>query len=429
MPTGLEEQVFAKINRDRLVKLGMDLVDIRSPTGAEEPAAHLMHERFLELGLRSKLQEVEVGRCNAVGILEGSGGGAHLMFNGHLDTSYTGREAYLPPTPAYQPRAYIEDGWIYGLGIYNMKAAIACYVEALRAVMEAGVKLKGDVTIAAVAGEIEKGPVDRYQGAEYRGGACGSWYLVTHGGVADMCVIGEPTAMRLVRGHMGYHWARINVLGTPAHTAYGDTAVNAILKAMKVIEAIQEWAPVYKRTHMYGRVGANVTISAIEGGWPYRCSRTPIYCTIYVDARQLPGQHPTEVKRAVSAILADLRAKDPELKVDMEMFMTNPGAEVPEDSPVMQAMIRAYRATFGKAPEITTEGWISDGTVLNRYGIPTVNFGPSGRVRARSSEYSTWDPSAGEHVSIEDMYECTRVYAALILDVCTRDRDEVLGVG
>ena len=59
-----------------------------------------------------------------------------------------------------------------------MKGALACYVEAVRALSEAGVRLQGDVLVAAVAGEIEKTQQGDAQGAEYRGYAAGSRYLV-----------------------------------------------------------------------------------------------------------------------------------------------------------------------------------------------------------------------------------------------------------
>ena len=78
------------------------------------------------------------------------------MFNGHMDTSYSGREPWLAGIPGFQPEGFVKDGRIYGNGISNMKGALACYVEAVRALQDAGVRLKGDVMIAAVAGEIEK---------------------------------------------------------------------------------------------------------------------------------------------------------------------------------------------------------------------------------------------------------------------------------
>ena len=78
------------------------------------------------------------------------------MFNGHMDTSYSGREPWLRDVPGFQPQAFVQDGRLYGLGISNMKGALACYVEAVRALQDAGVRLRGDVLIAAVCGEIEK---------------------------------------------------------------------------------------------------------------------------------------------------------------------------------------------------------------------------------------------------------------------------------
>ena len=278
------EKVWAAIDKGRLKKLGMDLVDIWSPTGEESEIAHFLGERYESIGLASRLQEFETDRFNALGTLVGDGTGIEFLFCGHIDTSYSGKEPGLPKLPAYQPNAWSEtdpatgEEWIYGLGIYNMKGAIACYVEALNAIQDAGVKLKGNVTVGAVGGEIEMGAVDQYQGKHYRGGGCGACYLATHGGTADMAVIGEPSEMRVVLGHMGYVYHKITVYGTPAHTTYAHNAVNAILKMKKILDALERWAPKYREAHPYGNSNANVNIAAIEGGWPWRCSRTPVFC-------------------------------------------------------------------------------------------------------------------------------------------------------
>src|SRR4029079_2887780 len=107
--------------------------------------------------------------------------------------------------------------------ISNMKGAVACYVEAVRALQDAGIRLRGDVLIAAVAGEIEKAQQGDAQGAEFRGYAAGSRYLVVHGGAADMCILGEPTENKLVLAHLGSPWVRASphrpVVHTPAHAA------------------------------------------------------------------------------------------------------------------------------------------------------------------------------------------------------------------
>src|SRR5437660_9776397 len=160
-----------------------------------------VREELADMGLQVQWQEVEEGRPNVVGLWEGAGGGKSLMFNGHLDTSYSGREPWLRSVPGFQPQAFEQDGRLYGLGISNMKGAVACYVEAVRALQDAGVRLRGDVLIAAVCGEIEKTQQGEAQGAEFRGYAAGSRYLVGHGGAADMCILGEPTETKVGLAH------------------------------------------------------------------------------------------------------------------------------------------------------------------------------------------------------------------------------------
>src|SRR6476619_4665726 len=84
-----------------------------------------------------------------------SPGRKNLMCNGHMDTSNTGKEDFLTGI-GYKPRAIVKNGMIYGLGIYNMKGALVCYTQALKALQKAGVNLNGDIVLAAVVGEIEK---------------------------------------------------------------------------------------------------------------------------------------------------------------------------------------------------------------------------------------------------------------------------------
>src|SRR5579885_2600143 len=170
-----------EVDRERLVETASSLIDVHSFTGDEERMAERMAELYDELGLRVQWQQVEDGRANVLGTWAGSGGGPSLMFNGHMDTSYSGREPWLRDVPGFQPSAFVRDGRLYGLGISNMKGALACYVEAVRALQQAAGRLRGDVLIAAVCGEIEKAQQGEAQGAEYRGYATGTRHLVTHG--------------------------------------------------------------------------------------------------------------------------------------------------------------------------------------------------------------------------------------------------------
>ncbi len=210
--------------------------------------AELMAETFAEMGLQVQWQQVEEGRANVLGTWRGAGGGPSLMFNGHMDTSYSGREPWLAGVAGFQPSAFVKDGRLFGLGISNMKGALACYVEAVRALQDAGVRLAGDVLVAAVCGEIEKAQWGDAQGAEFRGYAAGSRYLVSHGGVADMCILGEPTESKVVLGHFGSLWLRISTRGNFIHTAFseGKRDQNSILRMREVLDAVLEWIPTWE---------------------------------------------------------------------------------------------------------------------------------------------------------------------------------------
>ena len=151
----------------------------------------------------------------------------------------------------------VDDDRIYGRGLVNMKAAFPCYIEAVSAMQKAGVKLKGDLIIAGVVGEIEKAQIGRFQGKTYRGAGVGARYLMDHGVMADMCIIGEPTGLQLQIGNSGLLWARVSVDGK---------ATKFVLAACKVAQAIQDWEKEYQRKNPHKFMLPTVQIGAIDGG-------------------------------------------------------------------------------------------------------------------------------------------------------------------
>src|SRR5438477_12479006 len=135
----LVEKILAEVKEEEIVAMCCDVINIPSPTGEELQMAHHMHDALQRLGLNVTWQEVEEGRANVIGRWTGAGGGKNLMFNGHMDTSNTGREEFLTGI-GYKPHAVVRNGFIYGLGIYNMKGALVCYTHAVNALQGAGVK-------------------------------------------------------------------------------------------------------------------------------------------------------------------------------------------------------------------------------------------------------------------------------------------------
>jgi len=401
------------IDRERLVETASRMVGTWSYTGHEQAMAELMASLYEECGLACQWQQVEDGRANALGSWAGAGGGASLMFNGHTDTSYSGREPWLKDVPGFQPEAFVRDGRLYGLGISNMKGALACYVEAVRALQDAGVRLRGDVLVAAVCGEIEKTQYGDAVGGEYRGYAAGTRYLVTHGGVADMCLLGEPTEGKVVLGHFGALWLRIRVHGGFIHTAFseGRRSENSILRMHEVLTAIRDWIPTWEDdpANAYGGAKAIVNIGAIDGGFGWRVSRTPHHTDVCLDVRVPPTKPMSLARREVLDLVRDLATRFPDYGVEGEVYVTAPGAEIEDGHPLVAAIDEAHADVFGAPPGRDVTRWFSDASALTRYGVPTVNYGTSTGLM---------DVELGENLEIEGLVRTAQVYAQVATKVC-----------
>ncbi len=419
-PCVSKSEILRQINSKRLIDLTMDLVNIESPTGHEKEVAEFYAKKLKELGMKVTLQEAEKDRFNVVAVLKGEGGGPTLMFNGHLDTSFSPREdpeilrSISPVYPLEPPWCYRKGDWLYGMGVFNMKSALAAYAAAVDAIQKSNARLKGDIMIAGVVGEIEKAPVDQHQGAQYRGYGYGTAYLVSHGGAADFAILGEPTGLRIMTAHFGSVWAKISLKGTLVHTAHSAGVTNVILQMNRIVTALERWFPEYQQRFSYKGVKPTVNVGSIEGGWPWRASRTPAFCNLYVDLRYPPRRHPLDVKQELEQVLAKVK-QESGIVADLDLYVTDAWAEVPEDQYVVHAISEAHREVFRKNVENVVFSWSSDANVLTRHGIAAINYGPSGGPgkETRGTIY------------IPNLIGCAKVYALAALDICTRNRDDV----
>ena len=405
----LAQSILAEIREEEIVAMACDVINIPSPTGEELQMALYMNSALKQLGLDVTWQEVEEGRANVVGRWIGTGGGKNLMFNGHMDTSNTGREEFLTGI-GYKPQAVVKNGVIYGLGIYNMKGALVCYTHAVKALMRAGVRLKGDVIIAAVAGEIEKTQWGEFRGKEYRGYGFGTHYLVNHGVLPDMCILGEPTDMQLVLGHYGTVWVRLSTRGHYVHTAFtrGKQDQSSIFRMKEILDAIYTWISAWERKAAYDGQPGVVNVGCLRAGFPWRVSRTPDRADIFLDVRVPPTMPLKQVRTSIKQLVLDLRKKHPDYGIESETFVSVPGAEISKDHQLVKTIESCHQRVLGARPKHATVLWDSDASVMTRFGIETLNYGPSSGPR----------DAEGEKVAIETLVNTTKVYALAAAEIC-----------
>ncbi|MBV9329108.1 MAG: M20/M25/M40 family metallo-hydrolase [Chloroflexi bacterium] len=150
-------------------------------------------------------------RVNTLAWLRGTGDGSSLMLNGHIDTNMPGLGWTRNPWSGD-----VEDGFVYGLGSSNMKAADAAMIEAFTAVRQVGPDLRGDVCLAMVVGELQ--------------GGVGTLQLLREGIRTQYFIVGGPTDLAILTIHAGSFEFTIDTLGRARHMSKMEEGVSAIEK-------------------------------------------------------------------------------------------------------------------------------------------------------------------------------------------------------
>ncbi len=411
----LSQHITHDVIRDTLCAM----VDIQSPTGRELGMAQYLVERMRGIGLETEFQLVDENRPNAIGHLRGRGTGLNLLLTGHMDTSYSGDEEHLSG-PGFKPKAVCKDGWVWGLGANNMKSGLAAALVAIEAIVKAGIKLDGDISFGGVVGEIEKTAVEEFQGIEYSGYGIGSKHLVTHGVTADYALLVEPTGSRICTANMGVLWTRITTQGTVAHSALTNRpdTVNAITVMRKLQEDIEAWSVDYSARHAFMGEHANVTVACIRGGAPWRLSRNPYECSLYLDIRTVPGQTVDEVKRELRAVLRRFAERTGTPEPALSVYISDPPMLIDESLPIVEALGAAQTAVAGVRPPSIIRRPGADAVHFTSYGVPCAVFGPGGRMHPDARNGAMH--ALGEHVLIDDVVAASKIYLATALDICSR---------
>jgi acetylornithine deacetylase len=433
MATDIREKVMAAVSRDLVVDVLTAVVDTPSPTGEEADLARLLVKIFGEHGMEAKLQTLYEDRFNAVGRIRGTGGGPAILFSGHMDSSVRGNEDYLHGMGWRNKAVIVDNTWMYGNGVMNMKNGFASFVAAIDALKRCGVHLPGDIIVAGTAGEVEMAPVDEFQGRAYDGYGIGMWHLITHGYAADFHVLAEPSGLNLLLGMMGTVWAKITTHGAFTHTAWSDRQVNAIREMRKIWDALEAWAPEYRARNEFMGVKPQVNLAAIRGGLPWRAARTPNLCHLYCDIRLAPTVYPLDLQLELQGLIERVVAENPGSKAEVEFYMSRPGTLLSKDVPVVGSVAAAHRLSTGQTPDITfAPPFCTDAIDCNRFGIPTLVYGGAGRKKGSDTGLKSVkmsdDPRAeeGEYVYIDDIVTAARVFALTALDLCSRKRSEIL---
>jgi acetylornithine deacetylase/succinyl-diaminopimelate desuccinylase-like protein len=419
------KSAIERIDTNELIELTLDLANIDSPTGEEGPAAEYVYGWLTRHGFEPRKVALYPNRPNIVATLPGTGGGKSLCFNSHLDTTIH-KDEWWTSRRAADP--IFHSGWrdgdaLVGNGVCNCKGPMATWLIAAKAIRDSGVKLKGDLVLMSVVGEIGLEPVDEFQPPEYVAKEAGTRYAITHGGIADYALVSEGTDFGIVGVEAGKAFFKITVFGEdlPIYTPYIQRPVplkqnpSAISRMAIMIQAVEEWAVKYENRNRYecagGIVVPKVNIGAIRGGVPWKITKTVQQCAIYVDVRITPAQEPLDVREELRAVMAKA-----DLAGEVELYVFRPAFEADEKkaAPLRQAITDAHRKVLGGDPKpaaIPTSSMWRDLNVFNEMRIPSLTCGPGVSVGGGVFR-----------MPIENLINGSRLYVATALDLCNQER-------
>ena len=178
-----------------------------------------------------------------------------------------------------------------------------------------------------------------------------------------------------------------------------------------VLAAVLEWIPTWEDDpeNAYRGARALANVGAIQGGFPWRVSRTPHRTDLFLDVRVPPTKPMSAARGQVLELARGLRERFPEYGIEAEVYVTAPGAEIAEEHELVAAVDASHEEVFGAKPERDVTRWFSDASALTRYGVPTLNYGTSTGLL---------DTDYGENLDIEGLVKTAQVYALTATRVC-----------
>ena len=384
----LESDLLAAVDnlqRD-MVELAMTLVRYPTLNGDEAGAQGFMEGIFRGMGLKTERFEVRdadlkdlPGYSPSVGQWERhdnvvaihrpvKASGRSLILNGHIDVVPIGAEE-LWSRPPFDP--VVRDGRLYGRGSGDMKAGIAAYVTAFRALKSIDLQPAAPVFMQSVVEEECTGN--------------GALACLHRGYKADAAIIPEPFGHSILKAQVGVMWLSVEVFGKPAHVLNASQGINAIEAAFALWHGLQsleaEWNKPGNRHPAFAHLEHPIrfNLGKINGGeW---ASSVPTRCVMELRCGFYPGVPAVQARAAIEAHLAETVTSDPALagithRVRYAGFQAE-GFVLDGTAPLLTALAAAHSQVMNDSPDWFASSATTDARAFNLYGsIPATCYGP-----------------------------------------------------
>ena len=379
-----------------------------NPPGDERAVAALVSERLADLGLPDvQVVSGNEARPNVIARLNGGQPGPVLMLSGHIDTKPPGDLGAWNHDP-WEPHT---DGVrLTGLGVVDMKAAVAAMVYSAAALRHVG-GFSGQLQLVFTADE------------EY-GSVFGAEWLAESGLLeADVAVIGEPVgierdweAIDLVS--RGAALFKISLRGNQMHSCLSDRfrPVSATQSMARLINRMSSGLLEHLTFTPHPIDGSGPTVNIAEvvsGGIDY--GFVPGAAEFKSSVPTVPGMTRTQFEQDVIGYLEAVGAEEPDLEAEYETDMWIPPSEIPASHPIVGCLQEAGRQVLGHAPPLGVFPGATDAPHFSSTArIPTVPaFGPGLLTHAHMPN---------EWIDIRTIPQAAKIYALAAASYLVNDR-------
>lgn len=382
----------AESYKDEMSAFLRDMIRLPSESCNEKEVVLRIKEEMEKVGF-DKIEIDPMG--NILGYI---GHGSHLIaMDAHIDTVGVGERALWEYDPF---EGFEDDEIIIGRGASDQEGGMASMVYAGKIIKDLG--LENDYTLL-ITGTVQEEDCD---------GLCWQYIIEKDKIRPEFVVITEPTSLNIYRGHRGRMEIKVSTHGVSCHGSAPERGDNAIYKMAPIINDLKELHGNLKHDAFLGK--GSLTVSEIFFSSPSRCAVAD-GCSISVDRRLTAGETYEDALNEIRN-LESVKAVD----ATVEMYDYNrpaytglvyptksffPTWVLEEKHPACQALVETYKGLFDEKPLVDKWTFSTNAvSIMGRFGIPCVGFGPGHEDQAHAPNERTWK---------DELVKAAAMYAAI----------------
>jgi succinyl-diaminopimelate desuccinylase len=382
--------------REELVGLCGRLVAAGSanPPGRTADVAEVVRGFLAQHQIATEIIAADDEAPNVVGQVGAGTSGAHVVFNAHMDTMEAGDEdAWTVPVLSLTRR----DGRLYGLGMGNMKGALAALCLATAVLNRHRHAWRGRLSMTAVSDEVMFGERGTVFLLRQRPDLAGNYLICGEG----------PGLMGFAVAEKGLLWLDVEVRAPGGHASRalrGETAVMRLAALLARLDAFNEtYATVPPEltgvTGGEGNLGLRLSLNAGTIAAGTVRSQIATRARAQLDLRLPPGVTAQQCERRIREVCGD------EQNVEVTVVKSWDANWTALDHPLVRELAAAAEAVRGAKPDFVVRLPGSDARRWRDLGVPAVCYGPQPTLSAGVDDYA----------NEQDVVDCAKIYARTAL--------------